>query len=280
MGVIYVRPNLINGKKYVGQATNLKTRQNKWKSTSGHYAGKAIDAARKKYGIDNFGFEILKECDDKELDFWEKYYIKELNTKVPYGYNMTDGGEGMNGCPVSQETRKKLSECHKGKHRSEETKRKISEGHKGKKLSEETRKKLSEIRKGRKHTDEQKRKIGEAHRGMKRSEETKRKISEGHKGLVRSDEWRRKQSEAHSGKKHHMYGKHLSEETRKKISDAHKNGKCSKPVIQINTKTDEIIRVFPSAMEVKRQLGYNQGNIIKCCKGERKTCGGYKWQYK
>lgn len=162
MGVIYVRPNLINGKKYVGQATNLKTRQNKWKSTSGHYAGKAIDAARKKYGIDNFGFEILKECKDDELDYWEKYYIKELNTKVPYGYNMTDGGEGMTGYTHSQETKKKLSEARKGI----------------------------------------------------------------------------------------------------------PNIKLSKPVLQIDMITNEIIAEFPSIREVERQLGYSQPNISKCCKGK------------
>jgi hypothetical protein len=29
------------------------------------------------------------------LSFWEKYYIKEWNTKVPRGYNLTDGGDGI-----------------------------------------------------------------------------------------------------------------------------------------------------------------------------------------
>lgn len=231
MGVIYLRTNKVNGKKYVGQATDLKARQRRWNNLSYRYAGHLINRARNKYGLDAFGFEILKECNDDELNQWEMYYIKELNTKVPNGYNMTDGGD---------------TSWVKGKHLSEEWKRKIGEGNKGK----------------------------------KRSTEVIRKISEGHKGLVRSDEWRRKQSEAHRGKKHHMYGKHLSDKTRRKIADANKNGKCSKPVIQINTKTDEIIRVFPSAMEVQRQLGYNQGNILRCCKGERKTCCGYKWRYK
>ena len=102
MGVIYLRTNKVNGKQYVGQVTTkrFKARQNKWKSNSYRYAGKAINNARAKYGIDAFDFEILKECDDKELDFWEMYYIKELNTKVPNGYNMTDGGEGRSGSSV------------------------------------------------------------------------------------------------------------------------------------------------------------------------------------
>lgn len=146
MGVIYIRPNLINGKKYVGQATNLKTRQNRWNDLNQPYAGPAINAARAKYGIEAFGFEILKECDDKELDYWEKYYVKELNTKAPYGYNLTDGGGGISGYTLSEETRKKMSEKAKGRKVTEETRKKLSENRKGKKCSEETKKKLSEIR--------------------------------------------------------------------------------------------------------------------------------------
>ena len=163
MGVIYLRTNKVNGKQYVGQVTTkrFKARQNKWKSNSYRYAGKAINNARAKYGIDAFDFEILKECDDKELDFWEMYYIKELNTKVPNGYNMTDGGEGRSGSSVSKETRKKMSEYkgekrwNYGKHLSEEHKKNLSESHKGqtsgmknKKHTEESKRKMSENKKG------------------------------------------------------------------------------------------------------------------------------------
>lgn len=66
-----------------------------------------------------------------------------------------------------------------------------------------------------------------------------------------------------------------TEEAKNKISEAN-----SKPVLQINTKTGEIIRVFQSTREVQRQLGYNHGNISNCCKGKYKTCCGFKWQYK
>lgn len=243
MGVIYVRPNLINGKKYVGQATNLKVRQRAWKNLNKSYAGTAINNARAKYGIDNFGFEILKECDDKELDYWEKYYIKELNTKAPYGYNMTDGGEGRNGSSVSEETRKKLSECNKGKHHSEETRKKISENNKGKIFSEKTRKKMSEAHKGEKSYIY----------GKHLSEETRKKMSKAKKG------------------------KKLSEEHKKKLSESQKNRKI---VIQIDKNTNEIIAEFSATMEVKRQLGYSQSNISKCCSGKIKSAYGFIWKYK
>lgn len=179
MGYIYLRTNRINGKKYVGQATNLEVRQKTWKSKN-HYAGKAIYNARNKYGVDNFGFEILKECDDKELDYWEKYYIKELNTKVPYGYNMTDGGEAswVKGKHLSEEHKKKIGKANKGKKRSTEAKRKWSEAHKGKHLSEEHKKKISEALKGRKPSEEAIRKSVEAHKGKKLSLERIKKTVE------------------------------------------------------------------------------------------------------
>lgn len=249
MGVIYVRPNKINGKKYVGQATDLKKRQNDWNCLTQPYAGPAINAARAKYGIDNFGFEILKECKDEELDYWEKYYIKELNTKAPYGYNLTDGGGGMSGYTLSEETRKKMSEIQKGennsfygKHHLEETRKKLSESHKGKKFSQETRIKMSESRKGKKRSEETKQKIRLKAKGRKASEETKEKMSEAKKGIP--------------------------------------NIKLSKPVLQIDMITNEIIAEFSATMEVERQLGFIHNHISACCKGKQKTAYGYIWKYK
>lgn len=56
--------------------------------------------------------------------------------------------------------------------------------------------------------------------------------------------------------------------------------KLSKAVLQIDIKTNEIIKEFPSVSEVQRQLGISITHISECCKGKRKTCGGFKWRYK
>ena len=40
------------------------------------------------------------------------------------------------------------------------------------------------------------------------------------------------------------------------------------------------IKEFPSAMEVKRQLGFSQGNISSCCRGEFMQRYGFIWKYK
>ena len=158
---VYLRTNLVNKKKYVGQTENFNRRQNDWICLKNKYANKILTKDRAEFGLDNFKTEILAIVNTRE-EAWklEQQYIKELNTKFPNGYNLSDGGggclgieawnKGLNGC-FSDETRKKMSEAMKGREPwnkglkgcySEETKQKMSEHKKGKKLSEETRNKL------------------------------------------------------------------------------------------------------------------------------------------
>lgn len=57
------------------------------------------------------------------------------------------------------------------------------------------------------------------------------------------------------------------------------NTKTSKPVLQIDKNTNEVIAEFPSVAEAIRQLGYSTGNISACCLGKLKTYKGFKWRY-
>lgn len=41
----------------------------------------------RKYGIENFKFEIIKECKIEELSYYEDFYINEYNSYIPNGYN-------------------------------------------------------------------------------------------------------------------------------------------------------------------------------------------------
>ena len=43
------------------------------------------------------------------------FWIRELNSKAPNGYNLTDGGDGGRGLSPSAETRQKLSAALKGR---------------------------------------------------------------------------------------------------------------------------------------------------------------------
>jgi hypothetical protein len=53
---------------------------------------------------------------------------------------------------------------------------------------------------------------------------------------------------------------------------AHK--KLSKPVLCIETN-----EMFSSARQAERETGVNCSNITNCCRGGRKTAGGYKWRF-
>ena len=53
----------------------------------------------------------------------------------------------------------------------------------------------------------------------------------------------------------------------------------SKSVLQFS-KTGELIAEYPSIGEAERQTGCNNGKICECCKGKRKSTGGFIWRYK
>ena len=77
------------------------------------------------------------------------------------------------------------------------------------------------------------------------------------------------------GEKNPMFGKHHSEESKKNI----RKNNPSKLVIQYS-KEGKFISEFQSVMEAERQTGCNHGNICECCKGKRKSAGGFIWKYK
>lgn len=52
----------------------------------------------------------------------------------------------------------------------------------------------------------------------------------------------------------------------------------SKPIAQY-TLDGKLVKVWPSPMEVHRQLGISQGNISAVARGERNKASGFIWKY-
>lgn len=104
---IYKITNKINGKIYIGQSIDIYKR---WEEHKNCYLRKSnyLYLAFRKYGIENFSFEIEEKCSLKELDDREIYYISLYHTFIGdeqrNGYNMSIGGEGNNGYgkPIDQ----------------------------------------------------------------------------------------------------------------------------------------------------------------------------------
>jgi len=66
---------------------------------------------------------------------------------------------------------------------------------------------------------------------------------------------------------------------RQNMNHGTRNVRISQPIIQL-TLENEFVREWTSATEVERSEGYFQNNICNVCKGKRKSCGGFHWEYK
>lgn len=52
----------------------------------------------------------------------------------------------------------------------------------------------------------------------------------------------------------------------------------SKPILQF-TLDGKLVRKWDSAVDIKKELGFNNCHISSCCNGKRKTANGYIWKY-
>lgn len=201
MFIVYKITNKVNGKVYIGFSSfSVEKRFKEHCEGKKSYFQRSIS----KHGPDNFTREVIFQTEDK-IEALEKevFYIAQHNsTNREFGYNSHPGGLGGNlsdeakqkisiksrgriSKPISEETRRRISEAQKGKKASEEARRNMSKAQKGKKISEEQKKKLSIARKG-KFT-------GEANPfyGKKHTEETRKKIAsrEYKKGAEHHQRW-------------------------------------------------------------------------------------------
>lgn len=89
---IYKITNKENGKIYIGQSINCERRIKEHCYPNRYKDGLVIDVAIHKYGVENFTYEIIEECDKENLDEREIYWIAYYNSKKE-GYNLTSGGQ-------------------------------------------------------------------------------------------------------------------------------------------------------------------------------------------
>lgn len=184
---IYKITNKINDKCYIGQSIDIYRRFDEHKYTS--KTSKYLHNSMVKYGINNFNFEIIEECDESILSEREKYWIKFYNSIAPNGYNLTNGGDDGN--TFRYRTEKEMEETKRkirlatsgknngffGKHHSEKTKEYLRKINVGKTISQETKEKLKKSLKGHYMPQEAKDKISNATKKQWKNEKFRNMMS-------------------------------------------------------------------------------------------------------
>lgn len=121
-------------KYYVGITSQEP--QKRWKNGNGYKTNNYFYNAIQKYGWDNIEHKILfTGLTIEQANRLEQIVIATLRSNCQeYGYNIQNGGQLGK---FSDDTKLKISKANTGKIRTEETKRLLSEMHKGKKLTNE-----------------------------------------------------------------------------------------------------------------------------------------------
>lgn len=250
-GLIYKILNTCNGKVYIGQTTqSLKDRIAQHKCDSNRNRSSALHCAIRKYGFECFEVEQIDHAHSREeLNNKERYWIDYYNSISPNGYNLTTGGDGA--FEPSEETRKKMSTSHKGVKFSKERCEKQSEQRRGENAPWY----------GKRLSDEHKQKIRRANTGHKHSDETRKKMSESHKKFY-TDEMIKRWKEINKNNRPTEEAIRKSQEVRMRKVRCLENG-----------------IVYFSLKNAGENMCVNYKLICNCCRGKRKTAGGYHWEY-
>lgn len=100
---LYMITNLVNNKRYIGITNDYKKRWVNHKCCND--TSMAIARAIKKYGVENFKFEVLLSgIPIDKIDEYEMEYIKKYNTLITngHGYNISTGGRYFQGVTKNQ----------------------------------------------------------------------------------------------------------------------------------------------------------------------------------
>lgn len=250
---IYKITNIINHKSYIGQSINIEKRwyEHKCKAFCKKDVSynSALHHGFRKYGVENFSFEILEECHSELLDLKEREYIKKENTLSPNGYNILIGGQNNRSEPLF------CMNC-------------------GKQIGRGTKTKLC-------HPCYY---ITQRKSERPNALELARTISEyGFKGAGRifkvSGNAIKKWCVDYNIPKYKKEIISWHSDQMGIVEKKKENPSLSKKVAQKDKNTGEIINVFESASSAGRSLGKKNSHIIEVCNGIGKTAYGYRWEY-
>lgn len=92
---VYKITNNLNGKYYIGQSIDVNYRM--YEHRIGIKKNSALDTAIRKYGANNFTYEVLEKCDKDSVLERERYWAEDVFNGMcyaPFGYNIDRTGRG------------------------------------------------------------------------------------------------------------------------------------------------------------------------------------------
>lgn len=89
---IYRIYNKLNNKSYIGRSIDIERR---WKEHIGTKGSVLLHQDIKNFGIENFTFEILELCHDKEEMILKEEYWIQFYDSFKNGYNQNEGGSNI-----------------------------------------------------------------------------------------------------------------------------------------------------------------------------------------
>jgi len=124
---IYQIRNLLDGKRYIGSSTSLRSRKSHHFSAlkANRHENSHLQRSFNKHGVNNFVFEVLcyAEKNQEYLFLLEENFICFYKTNTgDFGYNMRLQANSNVGTKRSEETKLKMSLSRPGYKHSEETK--------------------------------------------------------------------------------------------------------------------------------------------------------------
>lgn len=149
---VYLIRNIVNNKVYVGSATkNMRTRWFRHRTLlrAGKHHNLHLQSAWNKYDEGSFEFSVILQCKPEDCISLEQWWINELcAADNKYGYNISPTAGSCFGVTHTNETKKRMSEAHKGRKKSPEHVAKVTAANRGLKRSAESRAKMSAAKKG------------------------------------------------------------------------------------------------------------------------------------
>lgn len=243
IAIVYCYTCLVNGKKYIGQTWHEARRNRAHLRADG--GARLFKSAVKKYGRENFTYEILQEgiADQTHLDLAEWLWIKQLDTLAPNGYNLREGGDGGK---WSQEAKENLKQFHANK---DEAAKKI----KAEKCRIAAIKQWSDPKQHEAASAKRKKRIT-VKQAKQIISSINHQIKIAHKNAFIESEIKRKKTDP--------------------ISREMIRRRTGRPVICIET--GELFHSSYAAASAKNCVRIN---IHQVCSGYKKTAGGYHWKF-